>query len=346
LTLLAGLVWLISPSLGFTAPSAKPVVVAEATLRQLAPVSWYTGTVISREQARLAAEVSGRLLWVAEVGSNLEKDAVVARIDDTLLKQELAERQADIARIKAQLGFLQQEGSRLQRLAKKNNAAQSQLDKTVSERIAAQSELKAARARERRTFEQVQRSQLRAPFTGVVTERLLHAGEWADEGDAVVAMTDPKSLETQSWVSVSALPFIKVNAMLAIEIQRQRYQARVRTLVPVGELRSRLYELRLELPPGDWSVGESVRIAVPTALAREVLAVPRDALVLRRASTHLFKIEDNDIARQVPVTTGIASGDYIEVNGDLNPGDRVVIRGGERLRSGQTVSIQNPDSER
>jgi len=110
LTLLAGLVWLISPSLGFTAPSAKPVVVAEATLRQLAPVSWYTGTVISREQARLAAEVSGRLLWVAEVGSNLEKDAVVARIDDTLLKQELAERQADIARIKAQLGFLQQEG--------------------------------------------------------------------------------------------------------------------------------------------------------------------------------------------------------------------------------------------
>ena len=55
------------------APAAKPVVVAEASLRELAPVNWYTGTVISREQARLAAEVSGRMLWVAEVGGEIEK---------------------------------------------------------------------------------------------------------------------------------------------------------------------------------------------------------------------------------------------------------------------------------
>ncbi|VAW76499.1 hypothetical protein MNBD_GAMMA13-1784, partial [hydrothermal vent metagenome] len=89
----------------YASPAAKPVVVAEAGLRELAPVNGYTGTVLSREQARLAAEVTGRLLWVAEVGSDIDKDEVVARIDDVLLQQEYAERQADIGRIKAQLGF-------------------------------------------------------------------------------------------------------------------------------------------------------------------------------------------------------------------------------------------------
>lgn len=325
------------------APAAKPVVVAEASLRDLSPVNWYTGTVISREQARLAAEVSGRMLWVAEVGGEIEKGEVVARIDDTLLRREHDERKADVERINAQLGFLKQEASRLQRLAKQNNAAKSQLEKVVSERLATQSELKAAQARERHTNEELQRSELRAPFSGVVTERLLYAGEWADSGTAVVAMTDPRSLEAQSWVSVSALPFITVGEGIDIKIGDTVYRGRVRTLVPVSDLRSRLYELRVEMPPGRWSVGQSVRIAVPTQKPRQVLAVPRDALVLRRGSTSLYKVDPDNIARRVAVKTGIASGPLIEVSGNLEPGDQVVIRGGERLRPGQAVTIQQPD---
>ena len=343
--LLTGLLLMLAltPVSAIAAPAAKPVVVAEATLRELAPVNWYTGTVISREQARLAAEVSGRMLWVAEVGGEIEKDDVVARIDDTLLQQEHAERKADIGRINAQLGFLKQEASRLQRLAKQNNAAKSQLEKTVSERLAAQSELKASQAREQRTNEELKRSKLRAPFSGVVTERLLNAGEWADNGTAVVAMTDPHSLEAQSWVSVSALPFIDAGETIDIKIDDSVYRGLVRTLVPVSDLRSRLYELRVEMPPGHWSVGQSVRIAVPTQRPREVLAVPRDALVLRRGSISLYKVDADNTARRVAVTTGIASGPFIEVSGDLEAGDQIIIRGGERIRPGQAVSIQQPD---
>jgi len=304
----------------------------------------YTGTIISQEQAQLAAEVSARLLWVAEVGRRVGKEAEVAHIDDSLLQQELTERQADIAGIKARLGFLTQETSRLRRLAKKNNAAQSQLEKTTSEKVAAQSELKAARARKRSTDEAIRRCRLRAPFAGIVTARLLHAGEWAEKGSAVVAITGVDRLEVQGWVSVSALPFIKPDTTLHISIRDHGYQAQVRTLVPVAEQRSHLYELRLQLPPGNWRAGESVRIAVPAASAHKVLVVPRDALVLRRGSTSLFRIDSDNIAHRVVVTTGIASGAYIEVKGDLAAGDRVVIRGGERLRTEQSVSIEKPGS--
>lgn len=340
--LLAALVT-TSPAMLYAGDNARPVVVAQARLSELAPFNWYTGTVISREQARLAAEVSGRLLWVAEVGTRIGKDEVVARIDAALMREDLAERQADIARIEARLVFLRQESSRLQRLAKQNNAAQSQLEKMLSDQASARSELRAAQARERRTAQQLERTSLRTPFPGVVTERLLKPGEWADDGSAVVTMTDPDLLEVQSWVSVFALPFIQSGQTLQLEIQSQRYTGKVRTLVPVSDQRSRLYELRVSLPERQWHVGTSVRIAVPGAQARQVLAVPRDALVIRRGSISLYKVNSDDAAERVEVSTGIASGDYIEVRGDVQPGDRVVIRGGERLRDGQQVSILKQD---
>lgn len=332
-----------SPTVLFARDSARPVVVAQARLSELAPFNWYTGTVISREQARLAAEVSGRLLWVAEIGTRIGKDEVVARIDSALMREDLAERQADIARIEARLVFLRQESSRLQRLAKQNNAAQSQLEKMLSDQASARSELKAAQARERRTAQRLERTSLRAPFPGVVTERLLKPGEWADDGSAVVTMTDPDLLEVQSWVSVFALPFIHSGQSLKLEIQDQHFTGEVRTLVPVSDMRSRLYELRVSLPGQQWHVGASVRIAVPSAKAKQVLAVPRDALVIRRGSISLYKIDSDDIAKRVEVSTGVASGDYIEVRGEVQPGDRVVVRGGERLRDGQHVSILKQD---
>ncbi len=322
---------------------AKPVVVAEASMRLLAPVDFYTGTVISREQARIAAEVRGRLLWVADVGDRVEQDGVVARIDDTLLHEDLVEREADVARIRARLEFLKLEASRLQRLARSNNAAQSQLEQTESDRLAARSELQAAQARARRSAALLERTRLRAPFSGIVTERLLNAGEWADEGAAVVAMTDPVHLEIQGWVSVSVLPFLKPGSVVKFERDGKVFEGQVRTLVPVGDTRSRLYELRISLPDGAWKVGESVRIAVPATVRREVLAVPRDALVLRRDATSVFVIDDDLVAHRVTVIPGIASGPWIEVKGELKPGDRVVTRGGERLRDGQKVVIQGRD---
>jgi multidrug efflux pump subunit AcrA (membrane-fusion protein) len=98
-------------------------------------------------------------------------------------------------------------------------------------------------------------------------------------------------------------------------------------------------DLRLDFAGVNWRVGQPVRVALPTAVAKQVLAVPRDALVLRRDGSSIFKVNQDGVAEKVSVEIGIASGDYVEVKGDLKDGDPVVIRGGERLRPGQKVQI-------
>jgi len=144
-------------------------------------------------------------------------------------------------------------------------------------------------------------------------------------------------------VSVSALPFLEPQATVQFERNEEVFEGRVRTLVPVGDTRSRLYELRVSLPEGAWKVGESVRVAVPATVRHEVLSVPRDALVLRRDAVSVFVIDDDAVAHRIAVIPGIASGPWIEVEGELKAGDLVVTRGGERLRDGQKVVVQGQD---
>jgi hypothetical protein len=134
------------------------------------------------------------------------------------------------------------------------------------------------------------------------------------------------------------LPYIRPGASLGLIIAGQPATGTVRTLVPVGDDRSRLYELRLSLDGDAWSAGQGVRIAIPTAESRPAVVLPRDALVLRRDGSTVFRIRDDRIAERITVETGMAEGDFIEVVGDVQPGDVIVIRGGERLRAGQEVT--------
>jgi RND family efflux transporter MFP subunit len=315
-----------------------PVVVSVAAKRLLAPVIPYPGTVISRNRARLAAEVEGRLEWVAEIGVVVRKGEVVARLDAVFLEQDLFVDQAAVKREQARLKYQNAEVNRLTPLLKKQSVPESQLDEAVSNLGMTKAEIAAAQARVALTRERLKRANLRAPFDGVITERLLQAGEWAESGAAVVRLVDTSALEVQTWVPVNTLKFIRPGSRLALAGNPGAVTGTVRTIVPVGDNRSRLYEVRLSIDNGRWPVGADVRVAVPSAQAREVLTVPRDALVLRRDGTTVYRIDAEGLAQRISVNTGIAVGEFIEVDG-IQSGDRVVIRGGERLRPGKNVTI-------
>jgi len=315
-----------------------PVVVAEAKQTRLSPVVWFPGTVISRHDAQLAAEEAGLLVEVAEVGSRVEAGEVVARLDDALLRQTLAEHEAVVERDSARLAYLRREVERLERLVEGNNVPESELDEAVSDRAVTAGELAAARARVAAVKERLRRTVVRAPFRGVVSDRLASPGEWAESGEPIARIVDVESVEVQAWVPGHSLAFVAPGERLELRANPHGARGTVRAVVPVGENTSRLYELRIDVAEGSWPPGQMVQVAVPVAEAKDVVAVPRDALVLRRDGVTVYRVLEDDTVEAVSVTTGIGSGELVEVSG-IDPGDRVVIRGGERLRPGQKVRI-------
>lgn len=316
-----------------------PVELSEAKFTTMAPTMQVAGTVVSRSDAFLSAEVEGRLIEVADIGKRVEAGEVVARIEDTTLTLRARELDSEITRAEARLNFLEAELRRFERLAETNLAAASQIDQTRSERDIAASDLAVVRVRLDQINDQIQRTRITAPFPGVVAERVAQAGERVAVGTRVVRMVNPASLEVVARAPLNYYRFVQPGDELAINVAGDILHAPLRTTVSVGDEARHVFELRLDLDV-PLPVGQTVRVTVPTADVREVLAVPRDALVLRGDGIAVFIVDEENKARRIRVTTGIGEGEWIEIRGPIQEGDRVVIRGNERLRPGQEVSVR------
>lgn len=320
-------------------PPPANVRVAQARLVSLAPKTVVPGTVVSRNDAKLAAEVTGRLLEVADVGTTAVRGDEVAKIEDTVIKLRRDELQAEVERAEARLKYLESEEGRYVQLAKSNLTAATKLEETRSDRDVSRSDLRVAKARLAQVEDQLDRSAIKAPFDGIVVERLMMPGERVDIGKNVVRMVDQQHLEVIARAPLAYYSYVKPGQQLKLRTGSEVISGTVRTVVAVGSENTHQFELRLDIQSNRFPVGQTLRVSIPTSNAREALVVPRDALVLRPDGITLFVVGKDQKASQLTVTTGIDDGDRIEVLGELKDGDTVVVRGNERLQSGQPVSI-------
>lgn len=321
------------------------VVTETATMKVLAPSVEVPGTVVSRFDSRLASELAAKLVWIAEVGTEVKKGDTVARLEDFTFKIREMEAQSLVDREQARVTFLESEMRRLEQLSDRNLSAKSQLDKTASDLAIAKSDHQIAQAQSGYAQIAMHITQVRAPFDGVVTERLRNIGERMNVADEVVRLVDPRSLEVVARAPLSTVNFIDKGDVLQIRNQYRSGDAPIRTIVPFGDPQSHMFEVRLDADPDVWTVGESVRLSMPTAEAKEVLAVSRDALILRREGASVFKVSEESTVARVNVTVGLGAGTHIEVFGELSAGDQIIVRGAEGLHDGMAVNIISTASD-
>ena len=317
-----------------------PVKVGKASRQSIATMMTATGTVVSRNDARIAAETPGRLTWVAEPGTEVERGGVLARIDDAALKLRLRDNDATIARLEAREKYLDSQVARFERLLEQKIASQSQLDEAISQRDMTAQEINQARVARDQTLHDLQRARVVAPFSGQVAERLHQPGEFVNTGGELVRLVDTRHVEVRAQAPMQVASYLRQGREVrVIDRGNREVLTPVRAVIPVGDERSRQMEVRIALPDGVWPIGSPVSVELPTSAPLSVVAVPRDAVILRQDETYILRVTPGSKVERVPVSTGIGSGGLIEVKGKVTAGDRVIVRGGERLQPGQSVSI-------
>lgn len=322
------------------APAAPPppsVNVATARMVRMAPKLALPGTVMSRSDSQLASEVEGRIAWVAEVGTVVKAGDVVARIDNKLAALQLQSDKAATARLSAQLSYDRDQAARMESLFNQNAIAKSARDQAKSTKDMNAAALAQAQASYQRSQYQYSHSDIRAPFSGRVVARLINAGEYATPGKPVVRLVDTGALEVSVQSPIDAAHYIGEGQALIVVIQNKPVTASVRAIVPVGDIASRTIEVRIALPAGSGLVGDAAKVFLPAARPHDVVAVPRDALVLREENTYVFKVDRHGQAQRIAVETGAEEGALVEIKGLVSPGERVIVRGAERLEAGQKV---------
>jgi RND family efflux transporter MFP subunit len=325
------------------APASVNVVKAE--IKSLTPIVWVSGNVVSPNNSRISAEVSGRLISLADIGTTVLKGDVMAQIDDKTLLINKQQNMANVDSAKSQLKFLESEVKRNRSLAKQNLSAKTAVDQVISERDVAKANLAVAQAQLEQNIQDLADSLVKAPFDGIVTQRLSNIGEYVDRGDAIILLVETANLEASVFAPLTAYQFLKHSSTLSIESALGKGLVAIKSLVPVATSRSHLMEVRLDMSTIDWPIGLDIKAAVANGKVEDVLAIPRDALVLRRDGISVFRINKENIAEQITVLVGIGSGDHVQVIGDIKEGEQIVIRGAERLDAGQIVQIKTNNQD-
>jgi RND family efflux transporter MFP subunit len=200
-------------------------------------------------------------------------------------------------------------------------------------------QLQQAQVRQRAAQHDLEQTELRAPFSGIVTERLAQRGEYVATGAAIARLVDTVHLEARVQAPLALVDVVKPSMQLPVKVGSKQMQANVRTVVPVGEERSRQFELRLTLADNALNVGTPLEVGLPEREATDALVVPRDAIAVRQDGNYLMRVRADNTAEKVAITSIATDGDLVTIRGPVSAGDVVVVRGVERLREGQRVTV-------
>ena len=329
--------------------------VSRISLSQTAPV---LGRLVAHRGGVVAARINGPVeAFRVEIGDRVEAGQIIALLNPAALEArrdlvagKLSEARAKLAVRQAELALARQAYARLERLRKSAAFNQARFDDARQEVAIAKAEadeaetaIASAEANLRLARINLHNAQVWAPYSGVVTERLTEVGAYVKLGDPVIRVIGDQTLEVEAEVPFLYLSGLGTGTEIEISLDDgTKHRAKVRAVVPAENPLTRTRTVRLVPSFGKvlrpLAHQQSVTLRVPIGARRMVLSVHKDAVVRRRGETLVFVVEGAN-AQPRSVELGLAVGSRFEVLAGLKEGDRVVVRGNERLKSGDKVRV-------
>ena len=338
--------------------SVDPVVTQEFT--QTVPI---LGRLVAKQSGTVASRTSGAVEKIlVRVGDRVTKGQLIAVVDSEPLKLQKrlaevqrAEAETRIATARAQLALASQEVKRLSTLESSAAVSKAALDDANQEQKIAFAKVREAEAAMNSSEASIRVADLelgyadiKAPFDGTVTAKLTEVGSYLQRGQSVVQLISDQRLELEADIPGNRLAGLTAGRKIDISFEDgSQHSATVRAIVPEENPKTRTRRVRfdLDLAPRalTLAVQQSVTLHVPAGTSRQIRSVHKDAIIRQGPGSIVYVIEDN-IARLRPVEIGAAIGPRLEVLQGLEVGERVVVRGNERLIPDQTVLVAGEES--
>ena len=293
------------------------------------------GTIESRQEARISAEVSGRVEALPyDAGDKVEKGTVLVRLDDSDLRSQLNVARAALDAAEAHVQQAQQEFDRTKRLYEQESASEQQMDQATAALKRAKAQQSKAEAEIRTLRIRLDKTTIKAPFNGVVVTQHIEEGELAQPGSALLTVLDPERLRLTARVQESRIPELMSNgkARVWVPALEQRFEAQRVTVVPQGDRRTHTFQVRLRLPQSAPASAGMFGRAEFLLGETQTLVVPPEAVVRRSEITGVYVVDDSDRVSLRLVELGEPSNEGHEVLAGLSAGERVALEPEKALR--------------
>lgn len=332
----------ITPAEG---PPPARVVVTDVREQEIAQTSALLGVIDFDRISAVSGEVSGLITrHQAAEGAQVKQAQPLVELNTDFIHKDMDIKRKQRAQVSADLQKASSSLKRLESLIKSNSASRQAYDDTLYDHQSLRMKRETLDQELERLQLQLEKSTVRAPFDGIVLEKLKEQGEWIDHGAPVARLASSSDVILKVALPEKLVRFQQPGLPLTVTIEAldQQVEGRILGVMPVATLRSKSATLKIALPyvPG-MIQNMSAMVHVPTGEKRRLPVVPRDALVRFQNRDFVYTIESGK-AKQVPVEILVRSGDLAGVSpSPLEAGMQVVIDGNDRLRPDQPVQVLN-----
>ena len=304
------------------------------------------GTVEAPSSSEVASEVEGVVAKLhAREGARVKRGAPLVSLKVDHLELQLQAAMAQHREAEARFALAEQNLVRSQDLFDKDVLSRQQLDDARFELEAWRGRVDQLAAEIRRIQLDIDRSVIRAPFSGIVAAELTELGQWVGKGASIMELFSPYDLEVRVELPERYFGAFHVGSEVQLRFEAIpgfETTGTVASIVPRASTEARTFPMRIKVRNEDNRIGVGMlaKVSLGAGAAKTATVVPKDALITRGRKKFVYVIDSESTVAMVPVVTGVGVGSWIAVEGELAKGAKVITRGNERIRPGQRVSAE------
>lgn len=319
---------------GSVGAAGGPSVTVEAVTVKaglLRDVETFSGQLSAEKSVMVKSEIEGVIDAVLfDEGQEVSEGQVLFRLKS-------AEQSALVREARANLALAMEVHDRTLKLAKRDAASEAAQQQAAAE-------LAVARARVELAQVDLDRTDIRAPFDGVVGQRLVDPGDRVDTDTPLVEIDSVDRLQVSFSISELGILFTEVGTPVDVRVApypEDVFPARVFFVSPTLDPATRRITAKAWIDNADRRLrpGLFAEIDMQVAERSDAILVPESAVVFDRRGTYVWRLDEQRVATKVPVETGLRRDGRVEITLGLQPGERIVSAGTHKVIEGMEVSV-------
>ena len=317
-------------------PPSPPttVVAAEAKRQPIAETLALVGTLAANEAIEVKSETDGTIAEIRfEEGQPVKKGDLLIRLDDSKLVASLAEAEANLKLSSTTL-------ERAKGLMAEKLIPQQEFDQAASTFQAnhATVELRKRLLQDTRIF---------APFAGLAGSRSISPGQVISKNSTLTGLVDLSVVKAEFNLPERFLSGVKIGQAVDLSVAaypKQTFKGEVYFLAPQVDPNTRTLLMKARIPNADHRLrpGMFANLDLTLTLRQEAVVIPESALMSQGDRTSVYVIDAGGNAQVRPVKVGLRIPNRIEILSGLEPGEKVVTEGLQKVRPGAPVKIAGP----
>jgi membrane fusion protein (multidrug efflux system) len=310
-----------------------------------------SGTLEPDREAVLRAQVSGSVLQTyADQGQTVNAGTVLARIDASGIQDAYTSARAGLVSARNAADVAAKDLARNEKLLAAGAIAERDIDQSRRSSIAAQAALEDANSRLASAEKAYRSTTVMAPFSGVVSERPVSAGDVVQPGTALFTVVDPSSMRLEASVPAEQLASIRIGVPVSFTVSGypgRQFVGRITRINPTADPTTRQVRIYVSIPnEGRALVGGLFANGRMSTATKMGLVVPQSAVDVRGTIPSVMRVKQGKVEKvQVQVGLTDKTSETIEVLSGLQAGDTLLLGAAQGITPGTLIRITAPATQ-